>query len=83
MPGLVVSIPRGEAGTIAWFHLQEYGERDLGIRYQQALHTLGGLNQTHLQLMNLDDAHLASVRGKGITVAVIHSGADPHAETSR
>jgi hypothetical protein len=148
MSGLVVSIPRGEAGNTAWVHLQEAGQRDLGVGYRQALHTRlsglqsglrlmaldhtfhrlevedgleaaainrimswhngeggrgslhgrvdavepdlifqpsatlglpfhpGGLHQTYLQLMKVDDAHRAGVDGKGITVAVVDSGAD-------
>ncbi len=44
----------------------------LGLPFQ-----LGGLHQTYLQLMKVDDAHRAGVKGNDITVAVIDSGADP------
>ncbi len=46
----------------------------LGLPFQ-----LGGFHQAYLQAMKVGDAHQAKVpvRGSGITVAVIDSGADP------
>lgn len=38
---------------------------------------LGGSHQNYLRLMNVNDAWQSGVRGKGITIAIVDSGADP------